>query len=246
MNARQDTIAANEDIATRLEMADWTNAMKKLDARGCTMLKALQSPDERRSLAASCDDDTLFRRPVVMGQHGFGRGEYHYLRYPLPSIVAALYASIHLRPAPLAKRWNATMGIDVVYPDTHAAFIRRCRDAGPSHPAPLLLQYGVHDYHCLHQDLYGEPPFPLQADILLSEPKRDFYGGEFVLIEQHPQMSPRTAMLPLRRGDAVIFDVHKRPLNGTRFSYRVNLRHRVCRVSRRHRHTRGIICREAP
>jgi hypothetical protein len=245
VNARQDSIAADEVIEARLGMTDLTNAMEELDVRGCTMREALLSPAGRRSLPPFCDDDTLFRRRVVMGQHGFGRSEHQYFRYPLPSRVAALYSSIHLRPAPLAKRWNATMRIDVVYPDTHAAFIRRCRDPGPSYPAPLLLQYGVHDYHCLHQDLYGEPPFPLQVDILLSGPERDFCGGELVLTEKRPRMQSCPEVVPLRQADAVIFAVRQRPVNGTRGSYRVNLRHGG-RVRRGHRHTLGIICHDAP
>ncbi len=245
MNARQHTSAADEDIETRLGMAHWANAVRELDARGCTVLEALLSPAECRSLADFYDDDTLFRSRVAMGRHGFGRGEYQYFRYPLPSMVAALRSSIYPRLVPLANRWNATMGIDVVYPDTHAAFIGRCHAAGQSRPAPLLLQYGVGDYNCLHQDLYGEQVFPLQVAILLSAPERDFCGGEFVLTEQRPRMQSRAEVVPLRQGDAVIFSVHQRPVQGTRGSYRVNLRHGVSRVRRGHRHTLGIIFHDA-
>lgn len=245
MNARQSTIATDEDIVIRLEMADWTNAVKELDAQGCTLLEALLSPAECRSLANIYNDDKLFRSRVMMGRHGFGRGEYQYFRYPLPPMVAALRTSIYPRLAALANRWNASMGIDVVYPDTHAGFLRRCHDAGQKRPTPLLLQYGVDDYNCLHQDLYGEHVFPLQVAILLSEPERDFCGGEFVLTEQRPRMQSRPQVVPLRQGDAVIFAVHQRPVQGTRGSYRVNLRHGVSRVRRGHRHTLGIIFHDA-
>ncbi len=245
MNATQTTIGAHKDIATRLERADWANAVAELDAQGCTLLKALLSPAECRYLADIYDDDTLFRSRVVMGRHGFGRGEYKYFRYPLPPMVASLRTSIYPRLAALANRWNGAMSIDVVYPDTHAAFLRRCHDAGQSRPTPLLLQYGVDDYNCLHQDLYGEHVFPLQVAILLSEPERDFCGGEFVLTEQRPRMQSRPHVVPLRQGDAVIFAVHQRPVKGIRGSYRVTLRHGVSRVYRGRRHTLGIIFHDA-
>lgn len=245
MSTGQSTIAANEDVVTRLEMADWTNVVNELDAQGWTMLKSLLSPAECRSLADIYDDDSLFRSRVVMAQHGFGRGEYQYFRYPLPPMVAALRSSIYPWLTALANRWNAAMGIDVVYPDTHAAFLRRCHDAGQSRPTPLLLQYGVDDYNCLHQDIYGEHVFPLQVAILLSEPEQNFCGGEFVLTEQRPRMQSRPHVVPLRQGDAVIFAVHQRPVKGTRGSYRVNLRHGVSRVHRGRRHTFGIIFHDA-
>jgi hypothetical protein len=190
-------------------------------------------------------DERLFRSRVVMSRHGFGRGEYKYFAYPLPDTVAGLRTAIYPRLAPIANRWNAAMGIDVQYPDTHAAFLARCHAAGQQRPTPLLLQYGVDDYNCLHQDLYGEHVFPLQVAILLSEPGRDFSGGEFVLTEQRPRMQSRPQVVPLRQGDAVVFAVHQRPVQGTRGSYRVNLRHGVSRVRSGHRHTLGIIFHDA-
>jgi hypothetical protein len=180
-----------------------------------------------------------------MGRHGFGRGEYQYFRYPLPAVVASLRTALYPRLAPIANRWNAAMGLDVRYPGTHAGFIERCHAAGQQRPTPLLLQYGADDYNCLHQDLYGEHVFPLQVTILLSEPGRDFSGGEFVLTEQRPRMQSRPLVVPLRQGDAVVFAVHQRPMPGTRGTYRVNLRHGVSRIRSGHRHTLGIIFHDA-
>jgi len=137
------------------------------------------------------------------------------------------------------------MGIDVRYPDTHADFIKRCHKAGQTRPTPLLLQYAEGDYNALHQDLYGEHVFPLQVAILLSEPERDFTGGEFVLTEQRPRMQTRAEVVPLRRGDGVVFAVHNRPVQGTRGTYRVNLRHGVSRLRSGHRHTVGVIFHDA-
>jgi hypothetical protein len=153
----------------------------------------------------------------------------------------ALYAQLH----GVANRWNEAMGIDIRYPDQHAAFLKRCRAAGQTRPTPLLLQYGAGDYNCLHQDLYGEHVFPLQVAILLSEPGKDFTGGEFVLTEQRPRMQSRPEVVPLRQGDAVAFAVHHRPVQGTRGFYRVNLRHGVSQIRFGHRHTVGVIFHDA-
>ena len=180
-----------------------------------------------------------------MERHGFGRGEYRYFRYPLPALVADLRTALYRRLAPVANRWNAALGIDARYPSRHPAFIARCHAAGQTKPTPLLLRYGAGDYNCLHQDLYGEHVFPLQATILLSEPERDFVGGEFVLTEQRPRMQSRPEVVALRQGDAVVFAVHHRPVQGSRGAYRVNLRHGVSRLRRGHRNTLGIIFHDA-
>jgi uncharacterized protein len=160
-------------------------------------------------------------------------------------VVAELRGAAYPLLVPIANRWNASMGLAVRYPATHAEFIERCHAAGQRRPTPLLLQYGAGDYNCLHQDLYGEHVFPLQLAILLSEPGRDFSGGEFVLTEQRPRMQSRVEVAPLRQGDAVLFAVHQRPVQGTRGSYRVNMRHGVSRVRSGHRHTLGIIFHDA-
>jgi hypothetical protein len=189
--------------------------------------------------------DEMFRSRVVMGAHGFGRGEYKYFTYPLPDIVASLRTSIYPHLVPVANRWNHAMGIDVRFPAAHADFIARCHAAGQRRPTPLLLQYAIGDYNCLHQDLYGEHVFPMQVAMLLSQPGRDFTGGEFVLTEQRPRMQSRPEVVPLSQGDAVVFAVHHRPVQGTRGVYRVNLRHGVSRLRSGHRHTLGIIFHDA-
>ena len=180
-----------------------------------------------------------------MGRHGFGRGEYKYFSYPLPDPIAELRPALYAQLFAIANRWNEAMGIDIRYPERHQAFLKRCHDAGQTRPTPLLLQYGSGDYNCLHQDLYGEHVFPLQVAILLSEPGRDFTGGEFVLTEQRPRMQSRPEVVPLAQGDAVAFAVHVRPVQGTRGFYRVNLRHGVSRLRSGHRHTVGVIFHDA-
>jgi len=233
------------DIDTRVEAVDWASASMHLDGYGWAMLRKLLTADECQTIARLYEDDRRFRSHVVMARHGFGRGEYKYFTYPLPDIVADLRRAIYPNLVPIANRWNASMGIDVRYPDAHADFIARCHKAGQTRPTPLLLQYAAGDYNALHQDLYGEHVFPLQLTILLSEPERDFTGGEFVLTEQRPRMQSRAEVVPLRRGDAVVFAVHHRPVHGTRGTYRVTLRHGVSRLRSGHRHTVGVIFHDA-
>jgi uncharacterized protein len=236
---------APSDISARVGAIDWTQATAELDARGCAVLKRLLSPEQCRALAALYPDDGRFRSRIVMGRHGFGRGEYKYFSYPLPDLIAELRPALYARLHAVANRWNEAMGIDIRYPDRHEAFLQRCHAAGQTRPTPLLLQYQADDYNCLHQDLYGEHVFPLQVAILLSEPGRDFTGGEFVLTEQRPRMQSRPEVVPLAQGDAVAFAVHVRPVQGTRGFYRVNLRHGVSRVRSGHRHTLGVIFHDA-
>ena len=244
-----NTLAASEVSAANavecVERLDWTRVSRDLDAQGNAVLEGILSLEECRALAALYPEDNYFRSRVVMGRHGFGRGEYQYFRYPLPDIVEGLRNALYPRLAPIANRWNLAMGVNVCYPEMHADFIRRCHDAGQTRPTPLLLQYGEGDYNCLHQDLYGEHVFPIQVAILLSEPGEDFLGGEFVLTEQRPRMQSRPEVVPLRRGDAVAFAVHHRPVQGARGTYRVNLRHGVSRLRSGRRHTLGIIFHDA-
>ena len=232
-------------IADRVAAVDWEVVTRNLDAQGSAMLERLLSPDECRTLAGLYSDEHLFRSRVVMARHGFGRGEYKYFSYPLPAMIADLRSTVYPHLAPLANRWKAAMRIDIRYPQAHADFLVRCHEAGQVRATPLLLQYGPDDYNCLHQDLYGEHVFPLQVAILLSEPGTDFTGGEFVLTEQRPRMQSRPEVVPLRVGDAVIFAVHHRPVQGSRGTYRVNLRHGVSRVRSGHRHTLGVIFHDA-
>ena len=232
-------------IEERVAALDWPSLAASLDANGCAVINSLLSADECRSLAATYATDEPFRSRIVMARHGFGRGEYKYFAYPLPEPVRRLRMALYPRLAGIANCWNERMAIDLRYPGDHAAFLERCHQAGQTKPTPILLQYGAGDYNCLHQDLYGEHVFPLQVTFLLSAPGRDFTGGEFTLTEQRPRMQSRVEVVPLGQGDAVIFPVHHRPVQGMRGSYRVNLRHGVSRVRSGQRHTLGIIFHDA-
>jgi hypothetical protein len=232
-------------LAARVGAADWQAAAGELDARGNAVLAKLLSVAECRAVAALWAAERRFRSRVVMARHGFGSGEYRYFDHPLPALVARLRTSLYPRLAPVANRWSEALGSDVRYPAAHQEFLARCHEAGQVRPTPLLLRYVAGDYNCLHQDLYGEHVFPLQVAILLSEPGRDFEGGEFVLTEQRPRMQSRPEVVPLRQGDAVVFATCHRPVAGTRGTYRVTLRHGVSRVRAGHRLTLGIIFHDA-
>ncbi len=245
MNTLANSAVSSTSAVERIKELDWEYISQELDARGCAILEDILNREECRALSELYRKDGHFRSRVVMGRHGFGRGEYKYFSYPLPAIVEGLRTVIYPRLAPIANRWNTAMGTDVRYPEMHADFVRRCHDSGQVRPTPLLLQYGEGDYNCLHQDLYGEHVFPIQVAVLLSEPGEEFMGGEFVLTEQRPRMQSRPEVVPLHRGDAVAFAVHHRPVRGTRGTYRVNLRHGVSRLRSGHRYTLGIIFHDA-
>ena len=234
-----------KNAVERINRLDWEQISQNLDAQGSALLEHVLSPDECHALAELYPEDGLFRSHVVMARHGFGRGEYKYFSYPLPDIVSELRTTFYPWLAPIANGWNTAMDIDIRYPEQHADFLSRCHEAGQLKPTPLLLQYREGDYNCLHQDLYGEHFFPIQVAILLSQPAKDFTGGEFVLTEQRPRLQSRPEVVPLGLGDAVAFAVSHRPVRGTRGIYRVHLRHGVSRLRSGHRHAAGIIFHDA-
>ncbi|MFC0401983.1 2OG-Fe(II) oxygenase [Paraburkholderia rhizosphaerae] len=243
--AGRDAHVSANPFETRVAALDWPRIETELDDFGCATVASLITPDECDRLANLYTRADLFRSRIVMGRHGFGRGEYQYFAYPLPDIIEGLRTALYPYLVAVANRWNRAMRIDVRYPPKHRDFIRRCHEAGQTRPTPLILRYEAGDYNCLHQDLYGEHVFPIQVAILLSEPGKDFTGGEFVMTEQRPRMQSRAEVVPLRKGDAVVFTVNSRPVQGTRGVYRVNLRHGVSRLRSGHRHTVGLIFHDA-
>jgi hypothetical protein len=233
------------NIAKRVTALDWPAVSSQLDSFGCATTGQLLTPDECAAISSRYGEDAIYRSRIIMGRHGFGRGEYKYFAYPLPDLIAELRTSLYPPLADVANRWNQQMSIDQRYPADHAAWLKRCHAGGQARPTPLLLQYGAGDYNCLHQDVYGDLVFPLQVAFLLSRPEEDFTGGEFVLTEQRPRMQSRAEVVPLRQGEGVIFPVHHRPVQGTRGVYRVNMRHGVSRLRDGQRHTLGVIFHDA-
>ncbi len=236
--ARYYLTMAAEEIA-------WERVSGDLQAEGNAVVERILGHEECDQIRALYQEKNLFRSQVVMERHGFGRGEYRYFNYPLPDLVSDLRTSLYPHLVPIANRWNEALRIGARYPTTHAEYIQRCQQAGQDKPTPLLLKYGTGDYNCLHQDLYGEHIFPLQIAVLLSEPDKDFTGGEFVMTEQRPRMQSRPMVVPLRKGDGVVFAVHHRPVQGKKSVYKVNLRHGVSRLRSGSRYTLGIIFHDA-
>jgi len=232
-------------IDSQIDAVDWNAVSASLDKRGWATTGPLLTDDERRELIAAYDQDVRFRSTVVMARHGYGRGEYRYFAYPLPEMIGRLRERLYGALLPIANRWRETMGQGEPFPATYREFLEGCHSAGQKRPTPLLLRYGPGDYNCLHQDLYGEWVFPLQAAFLLSEPGRDFSGGEFVLTEQRPRMQSRVEVVPLKAGEAVIFAVNHRPVQGARGTYRVSMRHGVSELCSGSRHTLGVIMHDA-
>jgi hypothetical protein len=228
-----------------MKNADSADLAAQLDERGHALLERLLDAEQCAALAAMWDDEPRFRKRVVMAQHGFGRGEYQYFANPLPAAVAKLRASFYPRLAPIANRWHEALRDPVRFPAELDAYLERCHRAGQKRPTPLLLRYGAGDYNCLHQDLYGEHVFPFQLTALLSQPGKDFQGGEFLLTEQRPRMQSRAEVVPLRRGDAVVFPVRHRPVQGKRGTYRVTLRHGVSTLRSGRRFALGVIFHDA-
>jgi hypothetical protein len=245
MRRTTNSVTADKALTQQIDDCNWDEHAMQLGRRGWTRLERVLDPEQARPLAALYDNDAHFRSHIVMARHGFGQGEYKYFRYPLPDIISGLRTSLYARLAPIANAWNDTLGSAVRFPPTHAEFLSRCHDAGQNRATPLLLRYGAGDYNCLHQDVYGEQLFPMQVTFLLSEPEREFTGGEFVLVEQRPRMQSRVMVVPLRLGDGVVFAVNQRPVSGSRGSYRVTLRHGVSEVHDGTRHTLGVIFHDA-
>jgi hypothetical protein len=233
-----------KSIADRIAELDWDGIAAALNARGSATTGPILTPKECAALVALYGQDALFRSRVVMARHGFGKGEYKYFAAPLPETVAALRTSLYPPLAETANRWQAQTGGEA-YPPRHADYLKLCQAAGQRKPTPLLLKYEAEDYNCLHQDLYGDLAFPLQATILLSDPAEDFTGGEFLLTEQRPRMQSRGEVVTLRQGEAVLFAVNQRPVQGKRGVYRVTMRHGVSRLKSGRRFSLGIIFHDA-
>jgi uncharacterized protein len=242
---KADPSDSSADIAGRIDSLPWSSIEVDLANFGAANTGVVLQQDECAALCAGYDDSARFRSKIIMGRHGFGRGEYQYYIYPLPQLVAGLREAFFPRLVDVANRWNEAMGSTERFPRDHAEFLSRCHAEGQTRPTPLLLRYGAGDYNCLHQDIYGDVVFPLQVAILLSEPGRDFDGGEFVVTEQRPRMQSRAHVVALKQGEAVIFATRHRPVQGTRGTYRVNLRHGVSLVRSGTRHTLGVIFHDA-
>lgn len=236
---------SNLSLPKRIESLDRLVIESELNNFGNAKIEALLSAKECDGLKKLYGNDESFRSHIHMARHGFGKGEYKYFKYPLPDIVKDLREGLYPLLVPIANEWHERMGMKTKFPTTHKDYIGECHKAGQLRPTPLLLKYKEDGYNCLHQDVYGDLLFPLQAAVLLSKPNEDFNGGQFVLTEQRPRMQSRVEVVSLNQGDAVIFAVRNKPVRGVKRDYKVTMRHGVSRIHKGHRHTLGIIFHDA-
>lgn len=228
-----------------LRTANWTEITSALMENGMATLPMILDKTQCQRMMDMFSEDPLFRSRIDMQRYNFGKGVYQYFAYPLPELIQSLREALYLHLVPIARLWADIMKTGTSYPDAHSEYITRCRAAGQLRPTPLMLRYHQGDYNCLHQDLYGEHVFPLQAVFMLSDPNTDFSGGELVLTEQRPRMQSRVNVIALQQGEAAIFTVHSRPQRGVRGYYKTNMRHGVSVIHSGSRHTLGIIMHDA-
>ncbi|WP_428409381.1 2OG-Fe(II) oxygenase [Hyphococcus sp.] len=242
---RPDRFVAGS-LSERIDAIDWPRVHDALNAQGWAALGRLLSDEDCASLIDGYSDDERYRSTIVMRRHGFGEGEYRYFSYKPPEVVSTLRTRAYEKLAPLANEWSAAMKEKgLAYPASHEAYRRRCAAAGQTRPTPLILKYGLGDYNRLHQDLYGGETFPVQIAVLLSQPGKDFSGGEFVMTEQAPRRQSRAVVAPLEKGSAIAFAVNDRPVEGAHGIYRVKMRHGVSVVTEGERYCLGVIFHDA-
>jgi len=232
-------------IEQRVHDLDWPALAEQLDERCFALTDQILTPGECAELAGLFDQE-VFRSTVDMARHRFGEGRYRYFSYPLPPIVEGVRAAFYPHLAAVANRWAELLsGENRRFPSTHAELLKLCHEAGQDRPTPLLLRYHAGDWNALHQDLYGDVYFPFQVLTVLSDPDRDFAGGEFVLVEQRPRAQSRAHALRPPQGTFVIFPTRERPNRGKQGYHRVGLRHGVSTVTRGERTTLGVIFHDA-
>lgn len=230
-----------QGIADRLAKLDWHSIHQSLWEYGFALTPPMFDDKECSDLIAMYRDEEKFRSHIIMSRYRFGRADYKYFKYPLPSIIQELRETSYAYLAPLANQWNEALDIAAKLPADHAPFLAQCKRAGQDRPTPLLLHYEEGDFNCLHQDVYGEVAFPLQMTCFLSQPGVDYEGGEFVLVEQQPRAQSKAEVINPRQGEMLIFTTRYRPVKGSRGYYRNNLRHGVSRLKRGTRFTLGVI-----
>jgi hypothetical protein len=232
-------------LQTAVTSLPWAEIYRHLDEDGYAVTPELMSQEQCTQIIQHFDEPETFRSTIDMEKRSYGRGVYKYFSYPLPKPIEELRKSTYEHLTEIANQWGQSMKATREYPARHEEFVAMCHQKGQMRPTPLLLKYTPGDFNCLHQDLYGELAFPLQMAILLSEPGKDFEGGEFVLVQQRPRVQSRVEVVPLRRGQAVIFAVNHRPVRGARGTYKVTMRHGVSKLRSGSRFTLGIIFHDA-
>jgi uncharacterized protein len=234
-----------QGLRARIHALDWQDLEAQLDSRGYAVTRPLLSEAECAEIGALYARADLFRKTVNMARQSYGAGEYRYFAEPVPEAVACIRETLYEPLAGIANRWAERLRTTERYPRTFSAYRNVCERNGQVHPTPLMLDYHEGGFNCLHQDVYGERAFPLQAAAMLSRPDVEFQGGEFLLVEQRPRMQSRGEAVVLEQGAFIVFPNQIRPVAGKRGHHRVKVRHGVSRVRGGHRRTLGIIFHDA-
>jgi hypothetical protein len=236
---------ASQSVADRIAELGWDALTEQLDEQGFTKTPTLFTAGECEELAATFDEDDRFRSTIDMKRHRFGEGQYKYFDRPLPALIDEARHAFYPPLAAVANEWARRLGEPDGFPAQLDEFLERCHRGGQERPTPLLLRYFEGGHNTLHQDLYGDLAFPLQAVTLLNRPGSDFEGGQFVLLEQRPRAQSRAHVIELERGAFVIFPTRQRPVLGSRGHYRTAMRHGVATVHSGERITLGLIFHDA-
>ncbi len=228
-------------IKHRLQATDWVTVLDHINRKGYTTISGVLDEAQCENLIQQYENPNLYRKTINMARYRFGEGQYKYFSYPLPDVVSLLRASLYAHLAPLANQWMNQLNLSAVFPGEFETFVHQCHQHGQEKPTPLILKYEKGSYNTLHQDLYGTIYFPLQAIISLSQPDKDYVGGELLLTEQRPRAQSKGIVLRPNLGDLVIIATNFRPVKGSKGYYRVNMKHGVSEVLQGDRYTLGII-----
>jgi hypothetical protein len=234
-----------QNTAERLLELDWKEIAMHMHERGYALIPGVLSKNDCEDLIAAYNAEGTYRKTISMERYRFGAGEYKYFRYPLPDLITSIRTSVYTCLAPIANKWMEVLQTDTRFPPSHEALLEQCREKGQDKPTVLILKYGAGGFNTLHQDLYGDVWFPMQAVLFLNEPDEDYTGGEFVLTEQIPRAQSKANVIRGRRGDMFLFTTNFRPVKGSRGYYRVNMKHGVSPLHSGNRHTLGIIFHDA-
>lgn len=232
-------------IQQKIQQYNWLDAAESLNNKGYALLPGVINAEDCGSLIAGYNNPAAYRKTVVMERYQYGLGEYKYFNYPLPPLMQLIRQAVYTQLAPVANNWMQALNIDRQYPASFADWLNTCHSNGQTKPTVLILKYGIGGHNTLHQDLYGDIFFPIQAVLFLNEPGKDFTGGEFILTQQIPRAQSKAVSLSPNIGDMLLFTTNFRPQRGSKGYYRVNVKHGVSEVRSGERHTLGIIFHDA-
>ncbi|QNL51040.1 2OG-Fe(II) oxygenase [Olivibacter sp. SDN3] len=234
-----------QDLIQKVEKCDWDNITETMHQKGYAILQKLLTHEQCIQLKTDYDRTEMYRKTVVMERYRFGLGEYKYFNYPLPELIQHIRTAIYPHLARIANAWFSALHMDKQFPLDHVELLQQCHDNHQLKATPLILKYGPGGFNTLHQDLYGDIYFPIQMVLFLSDPEKDYTGGEFVLTQQVPRAQSKAIVLKPKQGDALLFTTNFRPEKGSKGYYRVNMKHGVSEVHHGERYTLGIIFHDA-